>query len=622
MCGIAGWIDPATGTDETSALRLARMCGTIAHRGPDDDGMFLARGVALGMRRLAIVDLAGGQQPMASDRGRFRLVFNGEIFNHNELRSELAARGEVFRTKSDTEIVLKLFERDGLACLDRLNGMFAIAVWDERTQSLHLARDRMGVKPLYYHLDGDRLIFASEIKAILSALPRRPEINQQALWDYFTFRYIPQPQTIWRGIFKLPPAHHLTLSLGDFIPRIERWWDMPRPPATYRDEAELVEEFDSLLSDATRLRMLADVPVGVLLSGGLDSSLIAARAASSGERVKTFSIAFESACDIDERPYARQVARAIAAEHHEMVIGHKEVADFLPSFVHYADEPMGDAVCVALYHICRLARDSVTVVLAGEGADETLGGYAFDQSARRWDEAASLAGARALPDGELLTRVQSVDPGLLDLRHAATPPAMTVYMSAEERLRLFGGRPFDDAHRQARAALRRFGDASPLSQALYVYCQDWLVEDLLMKADKMSMATSLELRTPFLDYRLVEAAARLPDHLRVGRNERGDYETKRILRRLARRGELPADIVERPKMGFPVPIYEWLREPGRLLSVVRDHLTGPNVKLRDYVDPSALADIVARGTAFPGKRRDQHVVFNALVMEMWLRHWK
>ncbi len=598
------------GAGDAAKARLLRMCSTILHRGPDDEGSFIDEGIALGMRRLSIIDIAGGHQPMTTPDGNLTIVFNGEIYNHHDLRNRLIAQGHSFRTRSDTEVVLHLFERDGLESLNLLNGMFAIAIWDRRRRSLYLLRDRMGVKPLYYAWDGKRLIFASEIKAILSALPLRPAVNAQAIWDYFTFRYIPQPQTIWQGIYKLPPAHHLTLRAGATAPLIERWWDIPTPAPQAWQDADHIAEFDVLLSDATRLRMLADVPVGVLLSGGLDSSLLAARA-TGGPRLKTFSIAFEDAGDIDERPYARQVARRIGSDHNEIAITHQQVRDFLPDLVHYADEPLADAVCVPMHYVCKLVREHVKVVLSGEGADETLGGYSFDQAAKQWDGAAALAQA-----GDT-----GVDPALLDLRRARLPPTMTAYLSDEQKALLFRRSDYADSHAGDRQALVRYGDATPLSQALYLYCQDWLVEDLLMKADKMSMSTSVELRTPFLDYRLVEAAARLPDHLRVGRDASGIYETKRILRILARRGELPDDIVERPKMGFPVPIYEWLRDPRRLLSVVTDHLTGPGIRLHEWLDPQALAAVVALGTAVPGKRKNQHILFNALVMEMWLRHW-
>lgn len=622
MCGIAGWLDNSVGSGEAASARLQRMCDSMRHRGPDDDGTFLREGVALGLRRLSIVDIAGGHQPMHSSGGAISLIFNGEIYNHAELRQELKAQGADFKTRSDTEVLLRLYERDGLAGLGRLNGMFAIALWDERDQSLHLIRDRLGVKPLYYAWDGQRLLFASEIKAILAAMPVRPAVNPQAMWDYFTFRFVPSPQTIWKGIYKLPPAHHLTLRKGTNALRIARWWDIPKPNGALIHDSEAIERFDALLSDSTRLRMLADVPVGVLLSGGIDSSVIAARARHNGDALHTFSIAFEGADDIDERPFARQVARHLKAEHRELVIDHRHVIDFLPDFVHFADEPLGDAVCIPLNYLCRLARESVTVVLAGEGADEILGGYSFDLWAQKRDEAVALVGADATSSTDGPPELNGFHRSLFDLRHADPPPSMTNYMSFDNKRDLFKvDVGYGDSHRSTRQALLRYGDASPLAQALYVYCQDWLVEDLLMKADKMSMATSVELRTPFLDYRVVEAAARLPDHLRVGRNEDGQYETKRILRQLARRGEIPLNIVERPKMGFPQPIYDWLGDPARLRPFVIDHLTGPNVRLREWCEDKALAEIIALGTAQPGKRRHQHILYNALIMEMWLKHW-
>lgn len=621
MCGIAGWLDPAVPAGPQADLRLKRMLNTILHRGPDDEGMAIMDGVGLGIRRLAIVDIAGGHQPMASADGRLTLVFNGEIFNHETLRAQLRQQGVTFRTaSSDTEVLLKLYEREGVRCLHRLNGMFAAAIWDARAQTLCLMRDRMGVKPLYYAWNGHSLIFASEIKAILAALPTRPAVNQRAIWDYLTFRYVPAPLTMWQGIFKLPPAHHLTIGPGSGEPVVERWWDMPRPDTTMLREEDAIAQFDNLLTDATKLRMLADVPVGILLSGGLDSSIVAARAAQDGAKLRTFSIGFEGAPDIDERKYARQIAAHLGAEHQDMLIGAKEFQDFLPDLVHFTDEPLADAASVPLHYICKLARQSVTVALAGEGADETLGGYSFDSWAKRWDEAAACAAPPSLLDRLLRRPRASIDPGLLDLRRAQQPLTMTAYLDSAQKSRLLrdAGRQIDSLD-TTRKSLEQFGQASPLAQALYTYCQDWLVEDLLMKADKMSMATSVEVRTPFLDYRLVEAAARLPDHLRVGRNRDGVYETKRILRLLARRSHIPDNIIQRPKMGFPVPIYGWLSN--LLRDFVLEHLASPHARLTEWVEASTLDEIVRNGMAPTAESRDQHILFNFLILELWMRRW-
>lgn len=598
------------------------MCDAIRHRGPDDDGYYVTDGVALGMRRLSIVDIAGGHQPMHGDDGSSQLVFNGEIFNHEALRAELKAAGATFRTQSDTEVILRLLEREGLAGLRRLNGMFAIAHYDAQMRRLTLVRDRIGVKPLYYYWDGSQLIFGSEIKAILAALPSRPEIEPRAIWDYLTFRYVPAPHTIWRNIFKLEPAHWLHIGLDDTEPVIERWWEYPRPGTANAtaSEAGQVRAFLDLLTDAVDLRMRADVPVGVLLSGGLDSSVIAALAAPKHPRLATFSVAFENAEAIDERRFARLIAKRLGTDHNEIVIGANEFVDFLPSFVHFTDEPLADLASVPLYYVSSLARRHVTVVLSGEGSDEILGGYSFDAWARRWDEAAEQArrGRSRLARFVRLMGAGSPDPGLLDLRRNPTPLTMTAYMTGPEKSALLRSRSdYPDSLGTARAGLRRFGDASPLAQALFTYCQDWLVEDLLMKADKMSMANSLELRTPFLDYRVVEMAARLPDALRVGRDASGTYQTKRILREMAV-DLVPAEIISRPKMGFPVPVYDWLSGP--LKPLAHDCL-GSTSRLTDWCEPQALGDLLRRGTTPSSSSMDKHRLWNMMVLELWLRRW-
>lgn len=618
MCGIAGWFSVGRLPEAETLPRLRAMCDVIAHRGPDDDGYFISERVAVGMRRLSIVDIQGGHQPMASDDGKIQLVFNGEIFNHAELRAGLKRQGVHFRTNSDTEVILRLYEQKGLDAFDELNGMFAIAIADVRDDSLLLVRDRLGVKPLYYFWDGRQLIFASEIKAILTALPEKPPINPRAIWDYLTFRYVPAPHTMWTGISKLPPAHRLQIAKGAPTPEIQRWWSLPRPAAVSR--ADTVEQFKALLQNAVDIRMRADVPVGILLSGGLDSSVVAAMAAPSHPKLATFSVAFDGADDIDERRWARQVASHLQTDHHEIVIGEKEFTGFLPDFVHYTDEPLADLASIPLYYVCKLARQNVTVVLSGEGSDEILGGYSFDVWAQRWDDAANENGLyrRALRAVGARSSLQS-DPGLLDLRNAQQPLTMTAYMTGAEKRRLLLGRQdWPDSHDSTRSMLMEFGRASPLSQALFTYCQDWLVEDLLMKADKMSMANSLELRTPFLDYRVAETAAQLPDQWRVGREANGQYATKRILRHVAK-GLVPSEIIDRPKMGFPVPVYSWLS--AQLQPLARDCLGSPSTKLRDWCALEGLENLLTSGTA-PGASNDErHRLWNAMILELWMRRW-
>jgi asparagine synthase (glutamine-hydrolysing) len=621
MCGIAGWFNPAAVEPEPQR-RMAAMRLAIKHRGPDDHGEFFDQTVGLGMQRLSIVDLEGGHQPMQSDDGALVIVYNGEIFNHALLRAEMRQRGIEFRTHCDTEVVLRLFETEGLAGLARLNGMFAIALWDRRQGRLHLVRDRMGVKPLYYAWNGRELIFGSEIKAILAGMAEKPAVNPRAVWDYLTYRFVPMEETIWQGIFKLPPAHHLTISRDRPEPTVQRWWDVPNlAKPDQKSDSELLDEFEALFHDAVDLRMLADVPVGILLSGGLDSSAVAASAVRGGGSVKTFSVAFADSPETDELPYARLAARHLGTDHHEIVIGAAEFQSFLPDLVYFTDEPLADLASVPLHYVCRLARGEVKVVLSGEGSDEILGGYTFDSWVKRWDAAQAALSVRqpSLLDRLLMRRAPTA-PAAVDLRYAPDPLTMTNYMTGIEKknLLLSSSGEWPDTLEGARSALSRFGPAAPLDQALYVYCQDWLVEDLLMKADRMSMAASLELRTPFLDYRMVELAARLPTRLKVGRNEAGVYETKVALRRLAAK-LLPREIIERPKQGFPVPVYGWLSGP--LAGWARESLLDSAARLRTWCDAQALERMVALGTAADAPMMDRHRLWNLLVLELWMVRW-
>ncbi len=615
MCGIAGYFAPSRPPSDGRSL-VKRMCRAIRHRGPDDEGLHTDddEGIGLGLCRLSIVDLAGGHQPLASDDGTLQVVFNGEIYNHQALRQELRGRGWDFRTASDTEVVLRQLQADGLDGLHRFNGMFAFALWERPARRLRLVRDRLGVKPLYYFWDGRSLLFASELKALLASGVVPAEIEPRGLWDYLTFRYVPGPHTIWRHIHKLPPGHHLTLSAERPWPVIERYWDAPYgqpaqpsglPPAISPDDddAGFDREFAALLDDAVGLRLLADVPVGVLLSGGLDSSTVAALATRAfGPGVPMFAVAFADSPETSELAYARQVSAHLGTALHEVTIDARTFLDTLPAFTAFTDEPLADLASIPLYHLCREARQHVKVVLSGEGADELLAGYTFDRVVEDWD--------------------RSGGPGP-DLRRQAVPPAMTNYMTcADKRALLADPERFDglpDSLDTIRADFARVGDQPPLHQMLYSYAQGWLVEDLLMKADKMSMAASLELRTPFLDYRLAEWAARTPPRLKVGRDRDGRYQTKAVLRRLART-LLPETIVTRPKRGFPVPVYDWL--PGRLRSWATDLLSGPDCRLGEWCRASALAEMLARGVAETEARPfDRHRLWNLLILEIWMRTW-
>ncbi|OGG48156.1 MAG: asparagine synthase (glutamine-hydrolyzing) [Candidatus Handelsmanbacteria bacterium RIFCSPLOWO2_12_FULL_64_10] len=628
MCGIAGYWIPGV---EDAVTLLRRMCDAIAHRGPDDAGYYAQGEVGLGVRRLSIIDLSTGHQPIANEDRSIWVVFNGEVYNFRELRRDLEARGHRFTTASDTEALLHQYEEDGPACVHRFNGMFAIAIWDGRARRLFLARDRMGVKPLYYSWDGSRLLFASEIKALLASGCVERRLNERALWDYLTFRYVPQPQTIWKGIHKLPPGHTLTLSAGQGEPTLQRYWDIPYVdgPAA-QSEAAYAREFEGLFLDSVRLRLIADVPVGILLSGGLDSSAVAAAVAEvHNAPLSSFSVAFKDSPQTDELPFARQVARWVGTEHHEVLIGEREFCDFLPRWVYHADEPLADLASVPLHYVSQLARQEVKVVLSGEGSDEVLGGYHFDRVARRWDWIRRFQGLPAWLRrgcGERIARlmgdrwVERVSRANLPPSEGQRlyPPTMTRLFSSAQKRRLWPDAPaLPDSMDGARSELERVRSSDPLHHVLYLYCQSWLVEDLLMKADKVTMANSLELRVPFLDYRLVEWAARAPSWVKVGA-VRGRYQTKRVLRMFSEK-RLPPAILERSKQGFPVPVYDWLGH--RLKGWAEDLLLAPDAQVRRWFDGAAVRRQVRLGTEGRGDA-ERHRLWDLLIFELWAREWR
>ncbi len=633
MCGIAGYLSLPLAPDERLPL-LRRMCDTIIHRGPDDEGYYADDIVGLGMRRLSIIDLEGGHQPITSVDGKKRIIFNGEVYNYQELRLQLQNRGHRFLTASDTEVVLRQYEQDGPACLHHFNGMFAFAIWDENNRSLFLARDRMGVKPLYYFWDGSHFLFASEIKALLASghVPR--EVNLHAMWDYLTFRYVPQPETIWRNVYKLLPGHTLTISMDHPEPHSIRYWDIPyTDDVPHRSESELNDEFTKLFLDAVRLRLIADVPVGILLSGGIDSSSVAAAVAEMhNARLSSFSVSFADSPLVDELPFARKMSEWVGTDHNEIVIGQKEFCDFLPEFVRYTDEPLADLASVPLYYVSRLAQQKVKVVLSGEGSDEILGGYDFDlwvkemdrrrayQRLPRWlRQGGPLSIMARLLGGPFIERL-AADNTPTDLKLFPNPPNMTNYMTSEAKLTLFRDSiPYDDSMNQVRAEVLRVQSSDPLHQRLYIFCQSWLVEDLLMKADKMSMANSIELRTPFLDYRIVEWAAKSPSKIKVGKGRDGKYETKRVLRQFAI-DRLPEEIIQRSKMGFPVPVYDWLSD--RLKSWATDLLSSQDTQILRWLNPVAVYQQLRLATSTNGTLLDRHRLWNLLILELWSREWQ
>jgi asparagine synthase (glutamine-hydrolysing) len=622
MCGIIGYFNLSLEAEERLPL-LRRMCGTIAHRGPDDEGYYADDRIGLGVRRLSIIDLGGGHQPISNEDGSKHIAYNGEVYNFGDLRHRLESQGHRFSTASDTEVILHQYEQEGPACVHRLNGMFAFAIWDRTAGTLFLARDRMGIKPLYYYWDGRCLLFASEIKALLASGYVARELNLRALWDYLTFRYVPQPETIWENVYKLLPGHTLTISAGRPEPVLERYWDIPYDDDTValRGETEYAQEFERLFLDAVRLRLIADVPVGILLSGGLDSSSVAAAVAEiHNASLSSFSVAFRDSPATDELPFARKVAGWVGTDHNEIVIGEREFCDFLPQFVRYTDEPLADLASVPLYYVSSLARQKVKVVLSGEGGDEVLGGY-HDMMILWWDVVRQFQRLPTWLRRDVAVRVARLFGGRMveRVRKANTPPSKTAYLNSDEKRALFVEvPPFEDSMARVQAELRRTRTRVPLHQVLYVYCQSWLVEDLLMKADKMTMANSIELRVPFLDYRLVEWAAHAPSWVKVNRDGRWRHETKRVLRRFAST-RLPGEIITRSKQGFPVPVYDWL--DNRLKPWATELLAPSDALLYRWLRPDQVHRQLQLGTG-SGTLIEKHRLWHLLILELWLREWQ
>jgi asparagine synthase (glutamine-hydrolysing) len=625
MCGIVGL---AGKFSQSEGAQLAyRMSCTVVHRGPDDEGLWATDGFAFAMRRLSIIDLAGGQQPIWSDDG-VGIIFNGEIYNYRALRAELEASGYVFASHSDTEVILHLYRRDGLDMLQRLEGMFAICLYDRKRGLLHLIRDRFGVKPLYYAEIEGTFYFASEIKAILQVLPRRPDLNRQALHDYLTLRYVPSPDTVWRGIRKLPPAHCATYDFDSGLQAPKQYWHLNFAAREADPGRDYPAEFSRLFLSAVEKRLLAaDVPVGVLLSGGLDSSAVSAAAVELGHKdFHTFSVAFSDGGEFDESPHARAVAAHIGSQHHEIRIDRETFISFLPEMVYHSDEPLADLASVPLHFVSRLAHKEVKVVLSGEGSDELLAGYNFDRLARalnrlqaieRWSPAFARRMLGDLPIGGdagawLRLWVQHSWSGML----GAKPYHMTSHWDeAEKRFLWRESEDLESTFERLRNCYRASAHEHPIDQVQQVYCADWLTEDLLMKADKMSMATSLEVREPFLDHALAEWAARLPLVWRVGDAATG-YQSKRILRDFCRR-RLPRSILDRPKQGFPVPAYDWLA--GGLNGWADNLLFGHGSRVAELFRLDHARTLMA--SAQSGNTSSAHKIWVLIVLEHWLRAW-
>jgi asparagine synthase (glutamine-hydrolysing) len=605
------------------AADVRRMCQTMVHRGPDDEGLYARGPVGLGMRRLSIIDLAGGRQPIHNEDRSLWVVFNGEIYNFPELRQELEGRGHRFYTHSDTEVILHLYEEMGSDCVQKLRGMFAIALYDERKQLLLLARDRMGKKPLHYALHQGRLLFGSEIKTILAVYPELAEVNAEGLLQYFYFGYIPDPHTAFQRIQKLPAGHLMEYCKGEV--KIQQYWDLPEygtHPAM--SEEECLEELERQLEEAVRIRLISDVPLGALLSGGVDSSIIVALMARLSPRaVKTFSIGFQAE-QFNESEYARMVAERFGTDHHELVLD-PNLEETLKYLSQMMEEPFGDSSMLPTYYVCRMARQQVTVALSGDGGDELFAGYdrylvAMDR--QKFDRIPGWLGRIYRND------VHAHIPAGMYGKNLAWNASLNVrdryldgvsFFPALHRERAL----FTDSFLQAAGRLpnpllhwQRLYDDAPahdaLSRLLYLDTKTYLVADILTKADRMSMATSLELRVPMLDHKFVEWVTSLPVEWKLRAGTR-----KHILKKLAERLGIPSPLLHRRKQGFQLPLVEWMRND------VKDQflrvLLEPRTLQRGYFKPEAVRSLVDEHVR--GRRNRSGLLWRMLVLELWHRNF-
>ncbi|MFM9903219.1 MAG: asparagine synthase (glutamine-hydrolyzing) [Pyrinomonadaceae bacterium] len=626
MCGINGMAFSNRSARRIDQAALMRMRDVIAHRGPDDAGIFVDGNIGLGHRRLSIVDVAHGQQPMLNADRSCVIVYNGEVYDHASRREELIAKGHVFQNRSDTETILHLYEEYGRECVKYLRGMFAFAIWDVRKKELLLARDRFGVKPLYYvHDDQGNLFFASEIKALLEAGTVKAEINFSALPDQFANHGTTGDETLFSGVKRLPPGH--TLVWKDGVVDISEFWDLSfEPKVENRSDAETIDGWRKLFRESVKLRLMADVPLGLFLSGGIDSSAICAMMAELvDEPIKTFSVGFEER-EANEFEYARIVSRAFKTDHHEITITPAQFFEALPRMIWHEDEPLGFDSSIPLYFVSTLAQKHVKVVLTGEGSDETLAGYGryakalkllhyggkYERFAPDFLRQVVKRGVTTLPASlnqklsrTFLSRKADIENLFFD-NFSIFPAAMqNELFSAETKSKIAETNPYTRQNQW----LAKTDAEELLDQLLYVDIKTYLHE-LLMKQDQMSMAASVESRVPFLDHKLVEMSAKMPVKMKI----RGG-QTKWVLRE-AMKGILPDEILHRPKMGFPVPMGNWLRNEFK--GHVDEYVLSDKVLGRGIFDADFIRRLVLRHNAGEDHTRKLFLLIN---FEMWQRQF-
>ena len=621
MCGIAGVVS-ATRESTVSEALVRQMCDRIVHRGPDDEGIFVEDGAGLGMRRLSIIDLSGGHQPVFNEDRSAWIVFNGEIYNFPELRPDLERRGHRFYTKTDTEVIIHLYEEMGADCVQKLRGMFGLAIYDKQKRKLILARDRLGKKPLHYALLNGSLYFGSEIKSILAVAPELAELNSQALLEYLYYGYVPDPITAFKRINKLPPGHLLEFHNGEI--RIRQYWELPQY-ATHKplSEEECLEELEHRLLEATRIRLISDVPLGAFLSGGNDSSTVVALMSrvSSGP-VKTFSIGFTKD-DFNEADYARIVARKFATDHHEMVL-EPDLVQTVEELTSSLEEPFGDSSMLPTYYVSQMARRHVTVALSGDGGDEVFAGYDRYRihSDRRVFEYVP-EWARGIYRSQVFPLLPRTMKGRKFTYNVSLPwreryvDGLSFIPAFERDAPLLSGdfrQVLQNSIDPQNVLLRYFAQAparDPVSELLYVDTKTYLVADILTKVDRMSMLNSLEVRVPILDHEFIEWVTALPVQWKLrGRKQ------KYILRKLAQRVGVPQEVLDRPKQGFALPLAYWMRNELKELLMI---LLEPRTLQRGYFEASGIRTLM--NDHLSGRRESSGRIWRLLMFELWHRNF-
>jgi len=618
MCGIAGILN-LDGKPFTDEARLHRMGDSIVHRGPDGHGYFIGGPVGLAHRRLSIIDLSSGAQPMFNEDSSIVVVFNGEIYNHLELRSVLESRGHTFRTHSDTEVILHAYEEYGLSFPTHLTGMFAFALWDMKQRRLVLTRDRVGIKPLYYTVHTGQLLFASEIKALLTERDVPRLIDYDALQAYLRVRYVPAPKTMFHGIYKLLPGHQMVIQQGQI--RTEQYWDLTFSEEPL-SERQCLDELEKLFTEVCQQHLMSDVPFGVFLSGGLDSSAVVA---TMRRLLKTdpltFTVGYSGSEGINEFDYSRLVSEHVGTAHHEVMLSPQQFSDWIPNLIWHLDEPVGDSACVPLFFLAQRAKQHATVLHSGEGADEILGGYSIYKKML------------------LLSRLHSgplgVVAGLFDRVGGGTSVggkwgryARQMALPLEDRYRGVSSLFLDGIKTQVvnpelrtaptkhsfledtfRTYFQRVRSTTELNQMLYVDTKAWLPDDLLVKADKMTMAASIELRVPFLDHRMIEFASKLPMALKIKNGE-----TKYLLKKVME-PYLPKAVIYRPKKGFPVPIQQWFQQG--LAQMAQDLVLNKQSTVSTFINGRVAADMLHAHQN--GQMDAADDLWSLVVLEQWCR---